>query len=84
MECGGLSMLDPESGTVRRHDVVGMGVALEKEVCHCGGELRVLPPSCQMMHVFCSLPFEEDAEISAPSVICLPGHCRASCHVVNY
>ena len=27
------------SGTVSRYDLVGVGVALLEEVCHCGGEL---------------------------------------------
>ena len=37
--CGGLNMFGPGSGTVRRHGLVGVGVALLKEVCHCGGGL---------------------------------------------
>ena len=34
--CCGLNMLDPESGTIRRCGLVGVGVALLEEVCHCG------------------------------------------------
>ena len=34
--CGGLNMLGPGSGTIRRCGLVGVGVALLKEVCHCG------------------------------------------------
>jgi hypothetical protein len=33
-ECFGLG-----SGTIRRCDLVGVGVALLEEVCHCGGGL---------------------------------------------
>jgi hypothetical protein len=29
-------MLGPGSGTIRRCGLVGVGVALLKEVCHCG------------------------------------------------
>jgi len=35
--CGGLKMLGPGTGTVRRCGLVGVGVALLEEVCHCGG-----------------------------------------------
>jgi hypothetical protein len=37
--CGGLNMLDPKSDTIRRCGLVGVGVALMEEVCHCGGGL---------------------------------------------
>ena len=36
---GGFNMHGPGSGTVRVCSLVGVGVALLKEVCHCGGEL---------------------------------------------
>ena len=35
---GGLNMLGPGSGTIRWCGLVGVGVALLEEVCHCGGE----------------------------------------------
>jgi len=35
--CGGLSMLGPGSGTIRRRDLVVIGVALLEEVSRCGG-----------------------------------------------
>ena len=34
--CDGLYMLGPESGTIRRCGLVGVGVASLEEVCHCG------------------------------------------------
>jgi hypothetical protein len=34
--CGSLNMLGPESGTIRRCGLVGVGVASLEEVCHCG------------------------------------------------
>ena len=37
--CNGLYMLSPDSGTIRRCALVGVGVALMKEVCHCGDGL---------------------------------------------
>ena len=37
--CDGLSMLDPRSSTIRRCALVGAGVALLEEVCHCVGGL---------------------------------------------
>jgi hypothetical protein len=33
---GGLYMLGPGSDTIKRYDLVGIGVALLEEVCHCG------------------------------------------------
>jgi hypothetical protein len=32
----GMSMLGPESGTIRSCGLVGLGVALLEEICHCG------------------------------------------------
>ena len=34
--CGGLNMLDPERGSIRRCALVGGGVALLEKVCHYG------------------------------------------------
>jgi hypothetical protein len=31
-----MNMLDPESGIIRSCDLVGVGMALLEEVCHCG------------------------------------------------
>ena len=33
--CGDLNMLGPGHGTIRRYGLVGVGVALLEEVCHC-------------------------------------------------
>ena len=38
-KCGGLYMFGPGSGTIRRCGLVGVGVALLKEGCHCQGGL---------------------------------------------
>ena len=37
--CGDLNMLDPGSGTIERCGLVGVGVVLLEEVCHCGSGL---------------------------------------------
>ena len=42
MDCGVLNMLGPGSGTIRRYVLVGVGVSLLEEVCHCGGRLEIL------------------------------------------
>jgi hypothetical protein len=34
-KCGGLNMLGPWNGTIRRNGLVGVGVALLEEVCYC-------------------------------------------------
>jgi len=54
-------------------------VAMMEEVYHCGGGLQDPSPSC--LRTVCSwLPLDEDIELSAPPVPCLPGCCHASCH----
>jgi hypothetical protein len=37
--CGGLNILGPGGGAIRRCGLVGVGVALLEEVCHFGGGL---------------------------------------------
>ena len=37
--CGGLNVLGPGSGTIRRCGLVGVGVALLEEVDRCGSGL---------------------------------------------
>ena len=39
VECDGLYMLSPGSGTIRRCGPVGVGVVLLEWTFHCGGEL---------------------------------------------
>jgi hypothetical protein len=34
--CGGLNMVGPGSGIMRRYGLVGVCVALLEEVCYCG------------------------------------------------
>jgi hypothetical protein len=69
-------MLGPGLGTFRRCGPVGIGAALLKEVCHCGGRLWDPPPGC--LRTFCPcLPLNEDVELSAPPAPGLPGCCWA-------
>ena len=75
-------MLVQGSGTIKRCGLVGVGVALLEEVCHCGGGLWDLSLSC--LETVCSwLPLGEDVELSAPSAPCLPGCCHAFHHDDN-
>ena len=39
VECGGLKMLGPGNGSIRRCGLIGVGVALLEEACHCEGRL---------------------------------------------
>jgi hypothetical protein len=93
--CDGVNMLAPESEIYiyeyeyileyiyilevwpcwSRCGVVGRSVS----VCHCGGGLRELPPSCLRIPVSSCLPSEQDVELSAPPAPCLAGCCHASC-----
>jgi hypothetical protein len=50
--CVSLNMLGLGSGTIRTCNPIEVGVALLKEVCHCGGELLNMPP----IHMEVSLP----------------------------
>ena len=36
---GGLKMLGPGNGSIRRCGLIGVGVALLEEACHCEGRL---------------------------------------------
>jgi hypothetical protein len=38
-------MLGPGSGTIRKCGLVGVGVVLLEEVCHCGGGQLDPPPN---------------------------------------
>ena len=51
-QCGGLNMLGPGGGTIRRYSLVGVGVALLEEVCHYVGRL---PPSFLEVSLLASL-----------------------------
>ena len=41
-----ICLAQEESGTTKRYDLVGLGVALLEEVCHREGELGDPPPNC--------------------------------------
>jgi hypothetical protein len=43
--CGGLNMLGPGSGTIRRCGLVGVSVVLLEKVCHCGSGQWDPPPN---------------------------------------
>jgi len=71
-----------QSGTIRRCGQVGVGVALLKEVCHCGGELEVSYAQAisSGVHSFLLWPEDQDGVIlSALLAPCLPVHCHAFC-----
>ena len=46
-ECSGLNILGPGSGIIKRCGLLGVGVALLEEVCHCGSG-QSDPPSNHM------------------------------------
>lgn len=60
--------------TTKRCFLFGVGVASLKEVHPCGPGLQDLHPSA-WMSVFSCLPSEQNVELSAPSMLCLPGRC---------
>jgi hypothetical protein len=72
--CGGLNMLGPGSGTIRRCGLVEVGVALLEEVCHCRRGFKTLILAA-WKPVFSGRPSDEDVELSAPHVPWLPGCC---------
>ena len=75
-QCGGLYMLGPGNGAIRKYGLVGAGVALLEEMCNCRVDFETLLIS----HLGASLllPFDQDVELSAPPAPCLPGRCHSS------
>ena len=63
------------SGTIRRHGIVGVGVVLLEEVCHCrvGFEVSYAQTMPSVAHSLLFLPTSQDVELSDPSLApCLP------------
>jgi hypothetical protein len=79
---GGLNLLGPGSSTIRRCDLIGVGVALLEEIRHFGVGFETLLLAA-WKPVFSCLPLEQDVELSAPPSPCLPGCCYVSCHDDN-
>jgi hypothetical protein len=76
---GGLKVIDPESGSIRWFTLVGIDVALLEEVCYCGSGVWDLFLNCLVTTVFSWFPLEQNADLSALSLVpCLPRHCHAS------
>jgi hypothetical protein len=75
---GGLNMLGPGSGTVRKCGLVRVSVALLKEGCHCGGGLRDPTPSCLKDSSLLLASFGKQCRTLSSSVLCLLGNCHAS------
>ena len=75
VECSGLNMLGPGSGTIRC-GLVGVSVALLEEMCHCGHRLcDPHPSSPEASLLFVQSSLEQDVELSALLTLCLPEHC---------
>jgi len=74
-------MPGPGSSTIRKSGLVGEGVVLLAEVCHCGVGFQTLSLA-GWQPVFSCLPSEQDAEPLSLPVPCLPGHCQASCLMI--
>ena len=80
--CGYLNMLGPGNGTIRRYGLVEVGVAFWSRFSLVRGNASLwgwaLRPSplavCET--VFSCLPLEQDVELSASPVPCLPGCCH--------
>jgi hypothetical protein len=75
----------PGNGTIRRYGLVGVGVALLEWVWPCwrkcvtvwvGNVILLL--AAWLIDFW--LPLEQDVELSASPMPCLPGHCHASHH----
>jgi len=75
------------SGTMRMGDLIGVGVALLEEGCHCGGGLRDLIYGKALLSVAQSPSAacgSRHRKLLAPSPApCLSAHCHASCHDDN-
>ena len=72
------------SVTIRRCGLVGLGVVLLEEVCHCGGRLcSLIYAKVCLMTVSYLLPSDQDVELSAPRAPYLSACYYASCHEDN-
>ena len=67
--------------TIRRCGLAGVSVALLEEVCHYGGKLwwHIYSSHDKKWYSLLLLPADQDRELSAPPVPCLPG-CHHVCH----
>ena len=74
--CGGLNILGPESGTIWRYGLVGVGVALLEWVCHCGHGISALI-LVSWKPVISQWLSNVDVELSATPAPCLPWCCHA-------
>jgi hypothetical protein len=84
-----------ESGTIRKCDLVGVGMALLEAVSHCVVGSDVLCSLSSLVwkrasswvavedRVFSWLSSDQDVELSAPSAPCLSGCCHAFCYDDN-
>jgi hypothetical protein len=71
-----------ENGIIRRDDLIGVGVALLEEVCHCGDKLLGLMlqihPVWHTQYGPFQLSSDQDVGLLALSVAsCVSGHCHA-------
>jgi hypothetical protein len=81
VECDGLIVLIPGSGTIKSCALIGVGVALSEEV----GPVTVGVSFDSLLAAWVTvnlswLQSDSDAELSAPPAPCLPRCCHASCH----
>ena len=70
---------------IRRCGLVGVGVALLEEVCHCGGgfEISCAQGTPRVTHSLL-LPLDQAVELLAPSpASCLPARHHTSYHDEN-
>lgn len=83
--CGSLNENCPHwligTGTIGRHNLVGVDVALLEEVCHCGSALKSQKLKLGLVCLILFLmPADSDIEPSATS----PAHCLPMCHHVSH
>ena len=74
--CGGLNMLVPASGSIRRCDLVGIGVALLEEACLCG-QVQWDPPPNHIGTSLLLVAFRWRQQPLASPTPYLHGHCNA-------
>ena len=74
------------SDIIRMYALVGVGVALLEEVCHCevGFEVSYAQTMPRVAHNCLRLPLDQDVKLLAPSPApCLPVLCHISHHDDN-
>jgi len=67
------------NATIRSCGLIGGGVVLFEEVCHCGGLKCSSYTQGEKHPGSFLLPVDQNVELSVSPALCMLAHCHASC-----